>query len=63
MYGNELLRLARLSREQPVHAGGVKRLGGNPVVIELASATARTEVAARAGHRALVAGPLTVDVT
>jgi hypothetical protein len=63
MFGNELLPVDRLCGEQPAHAGGVKRLGGKPVVIELASATARIEVAARAGHRALVIGPLAVDVT
>jgi hypothetical protein len=63
MFGNELLPVDRLCGEQPAHAGGVKRLGGKPVVIGLASATARIEVAARAGHRALVIGPLAVDVT
>jgi len=41
----------------------VKRLGGNPVVTEFASGGAAIEVAARAGCRALVTGPMTVDVT
>ena len=42
---------------------GVKRPGAKPVVIELTSGIARIGVAARAGYRALVAGPLTIDVT
>ena len=41
----------------------VKRLGDNPVVIGFASGAARIEVAAKAGHRDLVTGPLSVDVT
>jgi hypothetical protein len=35
MFRNELLPVDRLRGEQPAHAGGVKQLGGNPVVIEL----------------------------
>jgi hypothetical protein len=42
---------------------GVKRPGAKPVVIELTSGIARIGVAARAGYRALVAGPLAIDVT
>jgi hypothetical protein len=63
MFRNELILVGRLCGEQPAHAGGVKRLGGKPVVIDLASGDARIEVASRAGHRALVTGPLTIDVT
>jgi hypothetical protein len=63
MFRNELILVGRLCGEQPAHTGGVKRLGGKPVVIDLASGDARIEVAARAGHRALVTGPLTIDVT
>jgi hypothetical protein len=37
----------------------VKRLGDRPVVLEFESDGARIEVAARAEHRALVAGPAT----
>jgi hypothetical protein len=47
--------------EHPAHASGVKRLGDNPVVVEFASGGATIEVAARAGHRALVTGSLTID--
>jgi hypothetical protein len=59
------IRVSRggLLGEHPGHGGGVKRLGGEPVVIEYASGAARIEVAARAGHRTLVTGPLTMDVT
>jgi hypothetical protein len=63
MFRNELVPADGLLGEHPGHDGGVKRLGGKPVVIEFASGGARIEVAARAGHRALVTGPLTMDVT
>jgi hypothetical protein len=63
MFRNDLVPVDRPCEEQPAHAGGVKRLGDNPVVIEFASGRARIEVAARAGHRDLAAGPLTIDVT
>jgi hypothetical protein len=63
MFRNELIPVDRLCGEHPAHADGVKRLGGQPGVIRLASGSARIEVAARAGHRALVTGPLTIDVT
>jgi hypothetical protein len=43
-------------------SGALKRLGGNPVVTEFASGAA-IEVATGAGCRALVTGPMTVDVT
>ena len=62
MFRNELIPVDRLCGEQPVHPGG-KRLGDKPVVIEFASGAARIEVAAKAGHRDLVTGPLSVDVT
>jgi hypothetical protein len=62
MFRNELIPVDRLCGEQPVHAG-VKRLGDKPVVIEFASGAARIEVAAKAGHRDLVTGLLSVDVT
>jgi len=63
MFRNELVPADDLLGEHPEHDGGVKRLGDKPVVIELTSGAARIEVAARAGHRALVTGPLTMDVT
>jgi hypothetical protein len=63
MFRNDLVPVDRLVGDHPEHADGVKRLGDNPVVIEFACGGARIEVAARAGHRALVTGPLTVDVT
>jgi hypothetical protein len=63
MFCNELVPVDRLRGEHPAHAGGVKRLGGKPVVIEFASGMAKIEVAGRAGHRAQVTGPLAADVT
>jgi hypothetical protein len=62
MLRNDLVPVDRLLGEDPEHSG-VKRLGDKPVVIEFASGGARIEVAARAEHRALVTGPLTMDVT
>jgi hypothetical protein len=44
-------------------SGALKRLGDNPVVTEYASGGATIEVAARAGCRAPVTGPMAVDVT
>jgi hypothetical protein len=61
MFRNELIPVDRLCGEHPAHVGGVKRLGDKPVVIEFASGAAKIEVAARAGHRALVSGPLMID--
>ena len=53
---------ARTVGEHPAHADGLKRLGDKPAVIEFASGGATIEVAARAGHRALVTRPMAVDV-
>ena len=61
MLRNELVPVDRLLGEHPAHASGVKRLGDYPVVVEFASGGATIGVAARAGHRALVTGPLTID--
>ena len=63
MFRNDLLPVDRQCGEHPAHAGGVKRRGGKPAVFELATGSAGIEAAARAGYRALVAGPLTIDVT
>jgi len=63
MFRNELVPVDRLAGEHPAHADGMKRLGDNPVVTEFASGGATIEVAARAGCRALVTGPMAVDVT
>ena len=63
MFRNELIPVDRLCEEHPAHAGGVKRPRRQAAVIEFASGGAQIEVAARAGHRAQVTGPLTADVT
>jgi hypothetical protein len=59
MYRNSVLPGDRLLREHQAQAGELRRLGEKPVVIEFESDGARIEVAARAEHRALAAGPLT----
>jgi hypothetical protein len=56
---NELIPIDRLSGARPAHAGAVKRLGDDPVVVELESDGAKIEIAARAEHHALAIGPLT----
>ena len=63
MLQNELVPVDQLVGERPAHGGEVKRLGNEPVVIELASDGAKIEIAARAEHRALVIGPLTTPST
>ena len=62
-WSNELIPVDRLCGEHPAHAEGVKRLGDKPVVVEFATGAARIEVAAKAGHRDLVTGPLKTDMT
>ena len=61
MVRNELVPVDRLCGEHPAHADGLKRLGGEPVVIEFASGGATMEVAARAEHHDLVTGPMTAS--
>lgn len=56
---NELVPVDSLAGERQAHAGEVKRLGDNPVVIKFAAGNAEIEVAAKAEHRALIAGPMT----
>ena len=54
-----LLPIDRLLAER-VPTADVKRLGDHPVAIRFASDDAEVEVAARAEHRELAAGPLTL---
>jgi hypothetical protein len=68
--GREAVLIARLialrvdlAMVHPAPAAVVKRLGGEPVVVEFAAGAARIEVAARARHRDLASGLLTMDVT
>ena len=63
MVRNELVPVDRLCGEDPAHAGGLKRLGDKPVVVEFASGGAKIEVAGRAEHHALVTGPMTASPT
>jgi hypothetical protein len=57
MFRNELVPVDRLLGERPARSGEVKRLGDNPLVIELESDSSRIEVAAKAEQRALALGP------
>ena len=59
LFRTDLVPVDSLSGERPEHADDVKRLGKTPVVIEFTSTDAKVEVAARAEHRPLVAGPVT----
>ena len=59
MFRNEVVPADRMVGERSARSGEVKRLGDEPVVIEFESDGARIEVAARAGQRTLVIGPLT----
>jgi hypothetical protein len=61
MVRNELVPVDRLCGEHPADAGGVKRLGDDPAVLEFASGSAKIEVAGKAEHRARVTGPMTMS--
>ena len=63
MLRNELVPVDRLSGEREMEAGELKRLGDKPIIIEFASDGAKIQVAARAEHRALLAGPFTTPPT
>jgi hypothetical protein len=58
MFRNELVPVDRLAGERPAEPGEVKRLGKNPVVVELSSSGATIQVAAKEEHRAFAVGPL-----
>jgi hypothetical protein len=62
MYRNELVPVDRLSGEHRAADGEVKRLGDEPVVIELESDGATIEVATKTEHKARAAGPLSTTV-
>ena len=57
LFRDQPVAIDRRLDEQSVHAGEVKKLGDDPVVIEFASGDARIDVAAKAEHRSLVTGP------
>lgn len=56
MFRTAILPVDRLSGEHQAPAGELKRLGDEPVVVELECENAAIDVAARAEHRALVIG-------
>ena len=57
LFRNELVPIDRLRDVRPAGGGEVKRLGHEPVVIELAADHAVIQVAANGDHRGLVLGP------
>ena len=63
LFRTDLVPNDSLSGERPEHASDVKRLGKTPVVIEFTSDEAKVKVAAKAEHRALVAGTFASPTT
>ena len=57
LFRNELVPGDGLAGERPARPDEVKRLGGSPVVIELATEAAMVEVAASGEQRELLRGP------
>ena len=62
MFPTKLILVDRLAGEHLAHADEVKRLGDNPIVIELVSDGAEIEVAAKPEDRTLATGTLTTPV-
>jgi hypothetical protein len=58
MFRNEFVPMDGLAGERPARPGEVKRLGKNPVVVELSTNGANVQVAAKEEHRRLAVGPL-----
>jgi hypothetical protein len=58
MIRNELVPIDRVEGERTAEPGEVKRLGENPVVVDLSADRATVQVATRKEHRALAVGPL-----
>jgi hypothetical protein len=63
LYRDYLVPVDGVTEERTASPGEVRRLGDEPVVIGFASGDSMIEVAAKIGHRALVAGPLTTRPT
>lgn len=57
LFRDELVPVDGLSKERRAHAGEVKRLGDEPIVIAFTSGDAAIEVAVSAEHRDSVTGP------
>lgn len=61
LYRNELVAVDRLAGERVAARGEVKRLGDNPVVIDLSANGATLQLATKQEHRALAVGVLGED--
>jgi hypothetical protein len=57
LFRNELVPGDFLAGERPARSGDVKRLGDDPIVIQLTTGGATVEIAARGRHRDLLRGP------
>jgi hypothetical protein len=57
LFRNELVPGDFLAGERPARSGDVKRLGDDPIVIQLTTGGATVEIAARGQHRDLLRGP------
>jgi hypothetical protein len=63
MLRNELVPVDRVAGEHAAERGGVKRLGENPIVVELVTNGATVQVAAKQENRGLAVGPLAGTAT
>jgi Protein of unknown function (DUF2550) len=57
LFRNELVPGDLLAGERPAGPGDVKRLGDDPIVIQITTGAATVEIAARGQHRDLLRGP------
>ena len=57
LFRNELVPADRLTGERPGGPEKLKRLGDDPIVVELATGVATVEIAASGQHRDLLRGP------
>jgi hypothetical protein len=62
LFRNELVTADGLDLQRPAATHEVKRLGGHPVIVQLASGSARVEVAAHDDERTLLLGPYGASV-
>ena len=57
-FRNQLVPMDRIAGQRSAHRDEVKRLGGEPIVIQFESDKDKTEVATRPEHQALVSRPM-----
>ena len=57
-FRNQLVPMDRIAGQRSAHRDEVRRLGGEPIVIQFESDKDKIEVATRPEHQALVSGPM-----